>query len=164
MTGQEREYWRLVRRAIQRHCAEIGMDRLSAADASALRHAWHRACGLKDSHTEWTNHDYSVMLAWLRAFVEGGDVAAALVDLDAARVGSIRKSCLWVISKFGGLAYWEPYAREQLGLETWEAVNWETIPTNILRRVAMTASHRARRSAYSHRVTADDEDDFNDRF
>jgi hypothetical protein len=141
----EAGYWRRMKSAIQRHCLDNSIDKLSAKDAAALRHRWHELMQLPDSHTTWDRHHYTVIYRFCETYTERGELAALALDGRALYEESYRAGCIWVIRNRVGESYMESWIRNQLGLESWEGVpTLEDLSTDLLARASRTASQRAR--------------------
>jgi hypothetical protein len=145
--SKEGRYWIEVRACVARYCQDNGIEKLTKPEADALRYKWHRHMHNPESHTTWDFHAYAVSSAWFAAYQQGGDIAAAFVDTAAIRDASIRNSCFWVIDNKYGRQSAEGIARDRLRLPEFEAVDWDQVPTNVLRQIAMTCSNRSRTKA-----------------
>jgi hypothetical protein len=155
LTGEEREYWRAFKAASQYYARENALDKIEVSVAHQLRHDFHREFlrGSDRSHGDFDHDDYSVAIAWLRKYAEGGLIAAATLDLDQIRDDSKRARYFWSIDHGKGRAYCAPMARSALHLAEYEALDWATVPTPVLFQIARASTTRSRSSASaaSHR-------------
>jgi hypothetical protein len=145
LSGEEREYWRAVQAAVRWHCREHQVEKLDADAADDLRHEFTRDfLGQYKSHRDFDHEDYSAAIAWLRAYGEGGPIAAAAVDLAAVREESRRRRFFWAIDRRMGRRYCEPMARAAMHLAEFEAMDWQKVPTSVLAEIARAATTRRR--------------------
>lgn len=135
---QDRLYWSLVRAAVAAHCEENGIEKLSAKDASALRHRWHvESLGADKSHTEFSNADFDKVKAHLLALAKPDDFTAAMFEQSAADRGE-RKRLLFRIGKF------ETGYVNRICWDKFHCAYADELTTEQLHQLAMTLVERSR--------------------
>lgn len=92
-------YWRLVKAATQQFCREFGIEKVTSAEATVLRHDWHiKALGYDTSANDLTNEELDKVFNHLRLVANPDSFDAALATTKPQDDGT-RKRYLYALGK-----------------------------------------------------------------